>query len=55
MIFGLTETDLQRINKEQVKKLIAQNEKRLNIWSIPNYEKKQIEEEIKQLKELLNK
>lgn len=53
MIFGLTEADLQRIDKEAVKKMIAEEEKRLNIWSIPNYEKKQIEEEIKQLKELL--
>lgn len=53
MIYGLTEADLQRIDKEAVKKMIAEKEKRLNIWSIPNYEKKQIEEEIKQLKELL--
>lgn len=53
MIYGLTEADLQRIDKETVKKMISEEEKRLNIWSIPNYEKKQIEEEIKQLKELL--
>ena len=37
MIYGLTEADLQRIDKEQVKKMIAEEEKRLNIWSIPNY------------------
>ena len=55
MIYGLTEADLQRIDKEAIKKMIAEEEKRLNIWSIPNYEKKQIEEDIKQLKELLNK
>ena len=55
MIYGLTEADLQRIDKEAVKKMIAEEEKRLNIWSIQNYEKKQIEEEIKQLKELLKR
>ena len=53
MIYRLTEADLKRIDKEAVKKIIAKEEERLNIWSIPNYEKKQIEEEIKQLKELL--
>ena len=55
MIYGLTEADLQRIDKEAVKKMIAEEEKRLNIRSIPNYEKKQIEEEIRQLKELLKR
>lgn len=55
MIYGLTEADLQRIDKEAVKKMIAKEEKRINTWSIPNYEKKQIEEEIKQLKELLKR
>ncbi len=54
MIYGLTKADLQRIDKEAVKKLIANNEQRLNVWSIPSYEKEQIEEEIKQLKKLLN-
>ena len=55
MIYGLTEADLQRLDKEAIKNLIADEEKRLNVWSIPNYEKKQIEEEIKQLKELLKR
>ena len=39
MIYGLTESDLQRIDKEAVKKMIVEEEKRLNIWSISNYEK----------------
>lgn len=55
MIYGLTEADLQRLDKEAIKNLIADEEKRLNVWSIPNYEKKQIKEEIKQLKELLKR
>lgn len=55
MIYGLTEADLQRIDKDGVKELIKINEERLKVWSIPNYEKKQIEEEIRQLKELLKR
>ena len=55
MIYGLTEADLQSLDKNGIKELIKINEERLKVWSIPNYEKKQIEEEIKQLKELLNR
>lgn len=55
MIYGLSEADLQRIDKEAVERMIKNNERRLNVWSIPQHEKKEIEEEIKQLKELLNK
>ena len=53
MLYGLTKEDLQRIDKDGVKELIKANEERLKIWSISNYEKKQIEEENRQLKELL--
>ena len=53
MSFGLTKKDLEEINEDGVKELIKINEERLQIWSIPDYEKKQIEEEIKELKELL--
>lgn len=53
MLYGMMEADLQRIDKEAVKYLININKQRLNIWSIPNYERKQIQEEIKQLEELL--
>ena len=53
MLYGLTEEDLKNIDKNGVKELIKINEERLKVWSIPNYEKKQIEEEIRQLKKLL--
>ena len=53
MVCGLTEKDLERIDKEGVKSLIAIEEKRLQVWSIPKYEKQEIKDKIKQLKELL--
>lgn len=53
MLYGLTEEDLQKIDKNGVKELIKSNEELLKTWSIPNYEKRQIEEEIRQLKKLL--
>ena len=55
MLYGLTEEDLKNIDKNGVKELIKINEERLKVWSIPNYEKKQIEEEIRQLKKLLQR
>lgn len=54
MLYGLKEEDLQRIDKKEVEILIKNNKERLNIWSIPEHEKRQIREEIKQLEELLN-
>lgn len=54
MIYGLTKADLQRVDKDAVRKLIAINEQRLNVWSIPDHEKKQIVAEIQELKTLLN-
>lgn len=53
MIYGLTEADLKQIDKDGVRYLIKVNEERLKVWSISKYEKQQIKEEIKQLKELL--
>ena len=53
MLYGLKEEDLQRIDKKGVEILIKNNKERLNIWSIPEYEKRQIREEIKQLEKLL--
>ena len=55
MIYGLTEKDLKRVDKEAVKKMIANEENRLKIWSIPKHEKEKIKKEIQQLKELLYK
>jgi hypothetical protein len=53
MTYNFSEEELKRIDKKAVLNLIAINEQRLNVWSIPQHEKDQIKKEIKQLKELL--
>ena len=55
MIYGLTEKDLERVDKNVVEKMILNLKSRLNLWSLPNHEKENIKKEIKGLEELLEK
>lgn len=55
MIYGLTEKDLERVDKNVVEKMILNLKSRLNLWSLPNHEKENIKKEIKELEELLEK
>lgn len=55
MIYGLTEKDLERVDKNVVENMILNLKSRLNLWSLPNYEKENIKKEIKELEELLEK
>lgn len=49
--FGLKDSDI--IVKESVQKMMDDCNKRLSIWSVPEYEKKEIEKEIEALEALL--
>lgn len=53
MIYGLTEADLQRLDKEGIKSLIKSNNELLKVCA-SNSRKKEIEEDIKELEKLLS-
>jgi hypothetical protein len=53
-MLGLTKEDMKRIDKEAVNKMISDYKRRLaNGWSLPSYMQKEIEEDIKELEQLL--
>lgn len=50
---GLKESDLKRLDVKGIKELIKANKQQLKVWSVSGYNKKEIEEENKYLKILL--
>jgi hypothetical protein len=54
-MINLKESELNRLSKDGIEYLINFNKQRLNVWSIPRYEKEEIKKELKQLYLLLEK
>lgn len=51
----LTEDDMKRLSKSGIDKLIDIIEKRLSVWSLATSDRKKLERDLTDLKELRNK
>ncbi len=52
-IYDLTPEERKQANPDAVRILIEANERLLNVWSIPDYRRKELEAENKYLRDLL--
>ena len=52
-IYDLTPEERARCNPDGIRFLIDANERLLNVWSIPDYRRKELEAENKYLRDLL--
>jgi hypothetical protein len=52
-IYGLSDSDLDRLSVEGIKNLIKVDKERLSVWSISGHMKREIEEEIECLEVVL--